>query len=531
MEVLHYALEKATQMGHLAPLAASGLRQRTSIYADDVVAFLHPHVDDLKTFAAIIDDFGVASGLRSNLSKCSAHLIRCPEGVGELVAQELGCPVLPFPMRYLGLPLGLRRPTAAQLQYLVDAVANRLPSWRASMLNRAGRLELVRSTLAAIPIFALMSLDVQAETLLAIEKILRGFLWKGRRDAHGGHCLVAWDRVCMPKELGGLGIINLRKMNIALRTRWLWLSRVEASRPWKEFDIQVPPMVTAVFEAATSSVVGDGASTFFWLDKWLPVGRLKDLAPRLFALIPKRLSRSLLVKDCLDGRWLDDIPADLDALAIDQLLAVADRVEGLSITAGVPDIFRWNWGAKETYSAKACYLGMFHGSVEMAGALQVWKSRAPAKCRFFLWLALRDRCWTADRLERRGLPRPLACPFCDQAQESIVHLLLGCVLARTVWATCLRWWDREDRLPPQGISLADWLQSWRGRVVDAREYWTGVALICWCLWRHRNDVVFEGASASPHVVIRNVRSEAELWNAAGLFRADLAVVDRWRLGE
>jgi hypothetical protein len=64
-------------------------------------------------------------------------------------------------------------------------------------------------------------------------------------------------------------------------------------------------MVKEVSKVATYSVVGDGASTFFWLDKWLPEGRLKDLAPRLFALIPKRLSRSLLVKDCLDrGRWM-----------------------------------------------------------------------------------------------------------------------------------------------------------------------------------------------------------------------------------
>jgi hypothetical protein len=75
----------------------------------------------------------------------------------------------------------------------------------------------------------MMSLDVQIETLLAIEKILRGFLWKGRKDVHGGRCLVAWDRVCMSKEFGGLGIPNLPKMNLALRTRWLWLSRVEAS--------------------------------------------------------------------------------------------------------------------------------------------------------------------------------------------------------------------------------------------------------------------------------------------------------------
>jgi hypothetical protein len=190
MEILHYMLEKATQEGLLAPLDDTGVRQRTSIYVDDVVTFIGPRVDDLKTFAAIVGDFGIASGLRTNLSKCSAHLIRCSVDMAAQVDRELGCPVLPFPLRYLGLPLGLRKPTAAQLQYLVDAVANRLPSWRASMLNHAGRLELVRSTLVSISIFTMMSLDVQIETLLAIEKILRGFLWRGCKDAHGGHCRV-----------------------------------------------------------------------------------------------------------------------------------------------------------------------------------------------------------------------------------------------------------------------------------------------------------------------------------------------------
>jgi hypothetical protein len=143
-------------------------------------------------------------------------------------------------------------------------------------------------------------------------------------------------------------------------------------------------------------VVGDGATTFFWLDRWLPDGRLKDLAPHLFALIPRRLSRSRLVKDCLDGGWLDNVPTNVDALAIKELLVVADRVEGLTITVGVSDVFRWNWGAKATYSAKFCYLGMFNGSVAMARALQVWKSRAPAKCRFFL-------CWRCGTVARRRI--------------------------------------------------------------------------------------------------------------------------------
>jgi hypothetical protein len=56
--------------------------------------------------------------------------------------------------------------------------------------------------------------------------------------------------------------------------------------------------------------------------------RLKDLAPHLFTKIPRRLSRSRLVKDNIDGGWLDDIPTDLDAIAIDELLAVADSTRG-----------------------------------------------------------------------------------------------------------------------------------------------------------------------------------------------------------
>jgi hypothetical protein len=58
MEVLHFMLEKATQEDLLAPLAAVlGLRQRTSIYAEDVITFLRPRVDNLRTFAAIVCDF------------------------------------------------------------------------------------------------------------------------------------------------------------------------------------------------------------------------------------------------------------------------------------------------------------------------------------------------------------------------------------------------------------------------------------------------------------------------------------------
>jgi hypothetical protein len=117
-----------------------------------------------------------------------------------------------------------------------------------------------------MPIFSMMSLDIPAKTILAIEKIIRGFLWKGRKDVKGGHCLVVWDKVCTPKKWGGLGIPNFKMMNVALKTRWLWLQGVDESKPWKELNIQVPQPARHLFEGATFSSLGYGVSTLFWSD-------------------------------------------------------------------------------------------------------------------------------------------------------------------------------------------------------------------------------------------------------------------------
>jgi hypothetical protein len=63
------------------------------MYADDVVTFLRPTPLDLHTCAAIMVDFGEASGLRTNLAKCSLHPIRCSPDQVELARGILGCGV------------------------------------------------------------------------------------------------------------------------------------------------------------------------------------------------------------------------------------------------------------------------------------------------------------------------------------------------------------------------------------------------------------------------------------------------------
>ncbi|KAE8771962.1 Serine/threonine-protein kinase SMG1 [Hordeum vulgare] len=133
------------------------------------------------------------------------------------------CPVKPFPITYLGLPLSIQRICSSHLLLLMDRIRKKLSTSRASLLARGERLALVRHVLCAMPGHLLAAIILNAHIFKLVNRVIRNFLWHRRKDSTAGHCAVNWRRVCMPLELGGLGVRDLRRTGISLRTRWLWL--------------------------------------------------------------------------------------------------------------------------------------------------------------------------------------------------------------------------------------------------------------------------------------------------------------------
>jgi hypothetical protein len=172
---------------------------------------------DILVLIHLLDMIGHVSGLQTNMSKSSMSPIHCSEEELTAIANALSCSVKAFPCIYLGLPLTIGRPTKEVLLPLVDKVADYLPGWKASLLNRPGRLVMVKVVLTATPIYHLIALDLPKWVFKAIDKRRRGFLWKGHDQANGGNCLVAWEKVQRPLEYGGLGIHNLELLGSALR--------------------------------------------------------------------------------------------------------------------------------------------------------------------------------------------------------------------------------------------------------------------------------------------------------------------------
>uniref|UniRef100_A0A0A8YCP8 Reverse transcriptase zinc-binding domain-containing protein n=1 Tax=Arundo donax TaxID=35708 RepID=A0A0A8YCP8_ARUDO len=169
-----------------------------------------------------------------------------------------------------------------------------------------------------------------------------------------------------------------------------------------------------------------------------------------------------------------------------------------------------------SYTSKSAYNAFFLGSIKFA-PWRTWKTWALLRCKFFIWLAINNRCWTADRLAKRNLPHPAACPLCDQA-ESIQHILVSCVFARQVWTIILQRLDLLS-IAPQATARRFstwWSSAARGVPKEMRKGLNSlIILVVWELWKHRNDIVFNGATPSISGLLQTVANECALWCMAG----------------
>jgi hypothetical protein len=200
------------------------------------------------------------------------------------------------------------------------------------------------------------------------------------------------------------------------------------------FSINSSKEIQKLFEAAVVTVVGDGTNMLFWKDRWLIGNRSEsEIAPSLVAMVPRRRINKRLVSDALHSDWINDFQGALTFRVLLEFFELYHVLQDIVLQPGVPDSHLSKFSSSGSYTVKSAYETLSQGAIYFEPADRIRKSCAPNKCHFFIWLVEYNRCWTTDRLARRGLQHSECCPLCDQQQETINHLLVACVFSRQVW--------------------------------------------------------------------------------------------------
>lgn len=101
-----------------------------------------------------------------------------------------------------------------------------------TFLSYGDKLILIKSVFTSLPTFFMSSLELPAGIVEQINKYLRHCFWREYGMEDRGTTLISWDKVCIPKEQGGLGVIHIATHNRCLLMKHLHKFLHHKDLPW-----------------------------------------------------------------------------------------------------------------------------------------------------------------------------------------------------------------------------------------------------------------------------------------------------------
>lgn len=258
-------------------------------YVDDTIFLLEDNLVNARNLKFILCVFEQISGLKINFHKSELF---CLGGAMErqvAYSEIFTCGVGSFPIKYLGIPVDVKRLSNARWKPIEEKVEKKLAGWKGNILSIGGRVVLTNACLSTVPLDMLSFLEAPKGVLKRLDYFRARLLWQETQDKRKYH-LVNWPSVCLPKDSGGLGILDLASVNQSLLCKWLWklensdgvwqrllyrkyLQKHVLSKNWRRAGEshfwQGLMGVNLIFQQFTRRIVGNGAKTQFWEDVWL----------------------------------------------------------------------------------------------------------------------------------------------------------------------------------------------------------------------------------------------------------------------
>ncbi|XP_058765404.1 uncharacterized protein LOC131638877 [Vicia villosa] len=358
--------------------------------------------------------------------------------------------------------------------------------------------------------FCFLGIPLRAIVLEEMIKIQKNFLW-GKGDDKRSMCWVSWDKVCLAKEDGGLGVRNLELFNLALVSKWGWRCLMDRDVIWSEllFFRYGDPLTYLHKDMAMNALkktlswwrdvrlvcnlkLGTCLQLEFWNHCWIGSTPLKCFFPLLFDGCS---SKDCRVADM--GFW------DGDQWAWDFGLDSLDSAVGLAPSQHVGDSVVW-WRNQDGFSVRNCFrrlyglmvVGFLVDSDRLLTIGSLWKAKVPNKVKIFGWRFILNSLPSKMELFRRGVIRDashLLCPVCSLFDEDLFHPFFNCAGAKRVWELVIGWLGGDFtsfRTIDSEHSLGDQVCCRLSGIVQPSHSLFFWLLVSWCIWWDQNNLIF-----------------------------------------
>jgi hypothetical protein len=368
---------------------------------------------------------------------------------------------------------------------------------------------------------------------------------------------VKWSDLCRPKAEGGLGIKNLRLVNVSLLTKWRWRLLVAhdalwslvlkakygadigyssellgcgnkrfASFWWKDLcklgQINGHSSVDWCSEIMVKKV-GNGGGTRFWLDTWVGGGALALSFPRLFSISSQKDDLISNMGGWTSDGWVWNLRWRRQLFTWEEELCtnLLNTIGGANFSSH-DDVWYCEIGRDGVYRVKEGYdflcqnfLPGLNINNDCCRVLkESWISLAPLKVVIFAWKLVLQRLPTRRNLVVRGLRDGGAnpdCVWCPLVVETESHLFFTCPVAVEVWTLVLAWLGLVTAVPGNAIHSFDSF----GAPFRNKTRIKGLILIwhtvVWSIWLARNAFIFEGVKMEGREIVDAIKHRSLQW--------------------